>query len=128
MIFTTPVSLGELLDKISILLIKKKKIKNRNKLTLINNELKKLQSILAKSNIKKDKLKKYLNLLKNINLKLWMVEDKLRECEKKKNFNNNFIKLARSVYKFNDKRANIKLKINKKFKSTIFEVKSYKKY
>lgn len=128
MIFTTPVSLGELLDKISILLIKKKKIKNRNKLTLINNELKKLQSILAKSNIKKDKLKKYLNLLKNINLKLWMVEDKLRECEKKKNFNNNFIKLARSVYKFNDKRANIKLKINKKFKSTIIEVKSYKKY
>lgn len=128
MIFTTPVSLGELLDKISILLIKKKKIKNRNKLTLINNELKKLQSILSKSNIKKDKLKKYLNLLKNINLKLWMVEDKLRECEKKKNFNNNFIKLARSVYKFNDKRANIKLKINKKFKSTIIEVKSYKKY
>ena len=128
MIFTTPISLGELLDKISILLIKKKKIKNRNKLTLINNELKKLQSILAKSNIKKDKLKKYLNLLKNINLKLWMVEDKLRECEKKKNFNNNFIKLARSVYKFNDKRANIKLKINKKFKSTIIEVKSYKKY
>ena len=128
MIFTTPISLGELLDKISILLIKKKKIKNRNKLTLINNELKKLQSILAKSNIKKDKLKKYFNLLKNINLKLWMVEDKLRECEKKKNFNNNFIKLARSVYKFNDKRANIKLKINKKFKSTIIEVKSYKKY
>ena len=128
MIFTAPVSLGELLDKISILLIKKKKIKNRNKLTLINNELKKLQSILSKSNIKKDKLKKYLNLLKNINLKLWMVEDKLRECEKKKNFNNNFIKLARSVYKFNDKRANIKLKINKKFKSTIIEVKSYKKY
>ena len=128
MIFTTPVSLGELLDKISILLIKKKKIKNRNKLTLINNELKKLQSILSKSNIKKDKLKKYLNLLKNINLKLWMVEDKLRECEKKKNFNNNFIKLARSVYKFNDKRANIKLNINKKFKSTIIEVKSYKKY
>ena len=69
-----------------------------------------------------------MNLLKNINLKLWMVEDKLRECEKKKNFNNNFIKLARSVYKFNDKRANIKLKINKKFKSTIIEVKSYKKY
>ena len=128
MIFTTPISLGELLDKISILLIKKKKIKNRNKLTLINNELKKLQSILSKSNIKKDKLKKYLNLLKNINLKLWMVEDKLRECEKKKNFNNNFIKLARSVYKFNDKRANIKLKINKKFKSTIIVVKSYKKY
>ena len=128
MIFTAPVSLGELLDKISILLIKKKKIKNKNKLKLINNELKKLQSILVKSNIKKDKLKKYLNLLKNINLKLWMVEDKLRECEKKKNFNNNFIKLARSVYKFNDKRANIKLNINKKFKSTIIEVKSYKKY
>tara|TARA_B100001123_G_C15302488_1_gene1021521 strand:+ start:126 stop:512 length:387 start_codon:yes stop_codon:yes gene_type:complete len=128
MIFTAPVSLGELLDKISILLIKKKKIKNKNKLKLINNELKKLQSILVKSNIKKDKLKKYLNLLKNINLKLWMVEDKLRECEKSNNFNNNFIKLARSVYKFNDKRANIKLNINKKFKSTIIEVKSYEKY
>ena len=128
MIFTTPVSLGELLDKISILLIKKKKIKNRNKLTLINNELKKLQSILAKSNIKKDKLKKYLNLLKNINLKLWMVEDKLRECEKKKNFNNNFIKLARSVYLTNDKRSNIKLEINKIFGSQIIEVKSYQEY
>ena len=128
MIFTTPVSLGELFDKISILLIKKKKIKNRNKLTLINNELKKLQSILAKSNIKKDKLKKYLNLLKNINLKLWMVEDKLRECEKSNNFNNNFIKLARSVYFTNDERSEIKKSINKLLNSEIVEEKSYSKY
>jgi len=124
---TTPISLAELLDKISILKIKKLNVHQLNKLTHINNELNILNKTLIK-NIKKHKVKLYLDKLTKINKKLWKIEDDIRVCEKNKDFNQKFINLARSVYITNDKRAKIKLEINKKFGSKIVEIKSYKKY
>ena len=124
---TTPISLAELLDKISILEIKKLNVHQLNKLTHINNELNILNKTLIK-NIKKHKVKLYLDKLTKINKKLWKIEDDIRVCEKNKDFNQKFINLARSVYITNDKRAKIKLEINKKFGSKIVEIKSYKKY
>lgn len=122
------ISYGELFDKISILKIKKSKIKNKIKLININKELKILLRI--KSKIKKYKFK--LNILEKkltyINVRLWNVEDKLRKLESNKSFNNTFIKLARSVYKLNDSRAKIKHSINLISKSSIIEEKSYEKY
>ena len=127
MIINTPISLGELLDKISILLIKKKNIKDKDKLLLVNNELGLLREILDKT-IQSNLLDEYLNQLIEINSQLWKIEDDIRECEKNKKFDQVFINLARSVYITNDKRSEIKLKINNKFGSKITEVKSYKKY
>tara|TARA_B100001013_G_C24189713_1_gene276937 strand:- start:74 stop:460 length:387 start_codon:yes stop_codon:yes gene_type:complete len=128
MIINTPISLGELLDKISILQIKQKKIQKLDKLKLINEELKLLEKIL--NNFSKDNLnlKKYLDKLITVNLKLWKIEDDIRECERNKKFDQKFIDLARSVYLSNDDRAKIKLEINEKFGSTIIEVKSYERY
>lgn len=127
MLINTPISLGELLDKISILLIKKENIKDKSKSRLINNELKFLEETLTKTK-NKTKVQKYLKQLININSKLWVIEDTIREFESKKKFDKEFIKVARSVYKNNDKRAKIKLNINKAFGSKLIEVKSYKKY
>ncbi len=127
MLINTPISLGELLDKISILLIKKENIKDKSKSRLINNELKFLEQTLTKTK-NKTKVQKYLKQLININSKLWVIEDTIREFESKKKFDKDFIKVARSVYKNNDKRAKIKLNINKAFGSKLIEVKSYKKY
>lgn len=127
MIINIPVSLGELVDKISILKIKKKNIIDKEKLILINSELFLLESILTKT-VKSKKIKKYLDDLTNINLELWKIEDEIRDCEKIKNFDQKFINLARSVYITNDKRSEIKLQINNKFGSTIVEIKSYEKY
>ncbi len=127
MLINTPISLGELLDKISILLIKKENIKDKSKSRLINNELKFLEQTLTKTK-NKTKVQKYLKQLININSKLWVIEDTIREFESKKKFDKEFIKVARSVYKNNDKRAKIKLNINKAFGSKLIEVKSYKKY
>jgi len=127
MIINTPVSLGELVDKISILRIKKKNIIDKEKLILINEELFLLEKILSKA-VKNKKIKNYLDDLTGINLKLWKIEDEIRDCEKIKNFDQKFIDLARSVYITNDKRSEIKLQINNSFGSTLVEVKSYEKY
>jgi hypothetical protein len=124
----TEISAGELLDKISILEIKLKKIQDKSNQKEINKEYKILKKA-QKSNIKLNK--KSINLfkeLKNINLKLWDIEDKVRIFEKDKNFNEIFVQLAREVYFNNDRRSKIKLEINKIFKSNITEIKKYANY
>ena len=127
MIINTPISLGELIDKISILLIKERKITDVKKIDLIHEELTLLKKTL--NEVTKDSaINDYLNQLIDINSALWKIEDEIRDCEKNKKFDQKFIELARSVYITNDKRAEIKLEINKKFGSKIVEVKSYKKY
>ena len=128
MIIDTPISLGEFIDKVSILQIKSQKIKGVKKQKLINNELKLLEATLVKVLGEEKKIKKYLNKLCIVNLILWEVEDKIRECERLKKFDKGFIDLARKIYITNDKRAKIKLEVNQKFGSQIIEVKSYKKY
>ncbi len=127
MIINTPVSLGELVDKISILHIKNLNIKDNKKLKLVKEELILLNETLN-NHIKRSEIQKYLDLLIEINSKLWLIEDEIRDCERNQNFNQKFIDLARSVYFTNDKRSEIKLNINKKFGSKIVEVKSYEEY
>jgi hypothetical protein len=127
MIIITPVSLGELVDKISILHIKSINIKDDEKIKLIREELELLKSTLN-NHIKKDDIQKYLDSLIEINSKLWIIEDDIRDFERNKIFDQRFIDLARSVYFTNDKRSDVKLEINKKFGSKIIEVKSYEKY
>ena len=127
MLINTPISLGELVDKISILMVKQKNIKNNNKLDQVNKELNYLQATLE-NHVTKDEIDVFLNSLIDINSRLWVIEDDIRECERKKQFDQKFIDLARSVYFTNDKRANIKLDINNKFGSDLVEVKSYEEY
>jgi len=123
-----PVSSGELIDKIAILKIKRKKIFNKSKLKNINNELSLLNEIY-KNNFKNNKkLLLYEKKLIKINKKLWDIEDKIRFLESKKNFNQQFIDLARAIYINNDKRSEIKKKINKLTGSRLIEEKSYKSY
>ena len=122
------VSVGELLDKISILEIKKDKIKNPEKLKYILDELSILKDEL-KNNIKSDvKLDELYQSLKIINARLWVIEDDKRKCEKEKDFTENFIKLSRDVHILNDDRAKIKLKINEHTGSKIKEIKEYTNY
>jgi len=122
------VSVGELLDKISILEIKKDKIKNPEKLEYILDELSILKDEL-KNNIKSDtKLDELYQSLKIINARLWVIEDDKRKCEKEKDFTENFIKLSRDVHILNDDRAKIKLKINEYTGSKIKEIKEYTNY
>jgi hypothetical protein len=122
------VSVGELLDKISILEIKKDKIKDPDKLSFISNELSKLKEELNK-NVKHDaKLDDLHQSLKIINLRLWDIEDEKRRCEKEKDFTENFIKLSRDVHILNDDRAKIKLEINNHTGSIIKEIKEYTSY
>ena len=122
------ISAGELLDKISILEIKLEKIKDKNSKEEIKKEYKILKRI-QNSSINLDvKIKELFNSIKEINIKLWNVEDKLRVCEKNKDFGKNFIELAREVYFNNDKRAKIKKEMNKILGSNIREVKQYIKY
>ena len=122
------VSIGELLDKISILEIKKDKIKDQNKLKFISNEHKILKDQLDK-NVKSDqKLAELSKALKQINAKLWVIEDDKRQCEKEKDFTENFIKLSRDVHFLNDDRAKIKLEINNLTGSKIKEIKEYTSY
>ena len=128
MIISTPTSLGELIDKISILQIKKKNIQNTEKQKLINNEINLLNDILKNVLGENKEIHEYLNKLIIINSKLWAIEDNLRVHERNKTFNKEFIELARSVYLNNDERAKIKLELNKKYGSQIIEVKSYEKY
>ena len=127
MLINTPISLGELVDKISILMIKKKNISDSIKLQHVNKELEFLQKTLKKY-ISEDKINEFLLALVNINSKLWDIEDDIRECERKKLFDQTFIDLARSVYFTNDERAKVKNDINKIFGSELVEVKSYEEY
>ena len=119
------ISAGELIDKITILEIKKEKISNKEKLIEVDKELVSLNETLKKSINDENKILSFKNDLKNINLKLWDIEDGKRSAEKNSQFDEKFIELARSVYKFNDERAKIKLAINTSLGSNIKEVKSY---
>jgi hypothetical protein len=119
------ISAGELIDKITILEIKREKISNKEKLVEVNKELISLNETLKKSINDESKILSFKNDLKNINLKLWDIEDGKRSAEKNNKFDEKFIELARSVYKFNDERAKIKLAINNALGSNIKEVKSY---
>ena len=122
------VSVGELLDKISILEIKKDRIKDSNKLKFINEEYEVLKNELEK-NIKIDeKLAKFFTALKNVNSKLWIIEDEKRKCEKNSDFGENFIRLSRDVHFLNDTRAKIKLDMNNHTGSKIKEIKEYTSY
>ena len=122
------VSVGELLDKISILEIKQDKIKDPDKLKFISTEHSILKNQLE-NNVKSDEeLKRLFQLLKDINSKLWVIEDDKRKCEKDKNFGEKFIKLSRDVHFLNDDRAKIKLKINNHTGSVIKEIKEYTSY
>ena len=122
------VSVGELLDKISILEIKKDRIKDSNKLKFIDEEYEVLKNELEK-NIKIDeKLAKFFTALKNVNSKLWIIEDEKRKCEKESDFGENFIRLSRDVHFLNDDRAKIKLEMNNHTGSIIKEIKEYTSY
>ena len=122
------VSIGELLDKISILEIKQEKIKDPGKLKFINNEHSILKDQLEKNIKSNDKLNDLYQSLKEINAKLWVIEDDKRQCEKDKDFGEKFIKLSRDVHFLNDDRAKIKLEINNHTGSTIKEIKEYTNY
>ncbi len=123
------ISVGELIDKITILQIKKEKIKDLEKLKIVSHELELLENSLNSfEKSKKNELENFMIELKKINQKLWTIEDDIRLLEKNKKFDDNFIELARSVYITNDKRFEIKNKINRLFSSNIEEVKSYEEY
>ena len=122
------VSVGELLDKISILEIKQGKIKDPNKLEFINAEHSILKNQLEKNVQSNSKLQELFNSLKDINAKLWVIEDDKRQCEKDKDFGDKFIKLSREVHFLNDDRAKIKLEINNLTGSKIKEIKEYTNY
>ena len=122
------ISAGELLDKISILEIKIEKVKDKNDQKEIEKEYKILQEIQNSSIKFDDKIMELFHSIKKVNIKLWNVEDKLRVCEKNKDFGKNFIELAREVYFNNDKRSKIKSEINKILGSNIREVKQYVNY
>ncbi len=127
MLINTPISLGELVDKISILIIKQKNINDHQKLNHVNKELAFLKETLLKY-VREEEIEKYINELIDINSKLWNIEDDIRDCERNKKFDQKFIELARSVYFTNDKRAILKSDINKSFGSELVEVKSYEEY
>ena len=121
-----PVSVGELVDKITILEIKTKNVNETGKSKNIKNELSKLNLIYA--DLRNEKLDSYYEELKTINEKLWNIEDEIRILEKNKNFGTEFIELARSVYITNDKRFDVKSKINSLYDSNIVEEKLYEEY
>ena len=122
------ISIGELLDKISILEIKQEKIKDPEKLKFISDEHSVLKDQLDKNVKSDDKLEKLFQSLKEINAKLWVIEDDKRKCEKEKDFTEKFIKLSRDVHFLNDDRAKIKLEINNITGSKIKEIKEYTSY
>ena len=122
------ISAGELMDKITILEIKKFKITDPEKQVIINKELNSLHSTYQTSLTPSPELQEQITKLKNINLTLWDIEEGKRECERQKDFGDSFVQLARSVYIENDNRAKIKAEINRLTNSTISEVKSYKAY
>lgn len=121
-------SVGELIDKITILQLKMKFIKNKKQLNNVSNELETLKPLLKENNLETPKINGLFAELYEINLKLWKIEDKIREKERQSDFKDEFISLARSVYFTNDKRAEIKKKINLISGSELIEEKSYEKY
>ena len=123
-----PISPGELVDKITILEIKKEFINDINKLKNINHEYNLLMQIYSNDVSKTDGIDSLKSKLKNINLSLWKIEDDIRDCERDKIFNERFVQLARDVYFTNDKRSKIKLEINLLLNSSLVEEKSYKDY
>jgi glutamyl/glutaminyl-tRNA synthetase len=124
-----PISYGELVDKLTILEIKQQKIENQDKLKNINNEYLELDEVAKYlKNIDKIEYENFYKKLFEVNLGLWEIEDKIRILEKDKNFDNEFIELARKVYFTNDKRFEIKSEINKHFGSEFFEEKQYVEY
>ena len=123
-----PISPGELVDKITILEIKKEFIKNDNKLKNINHEYDLLMQIYTSQISETDGISELKNKLKEINLELWKIEDDIRDCEREKSFSETFIELARSVYFTNDRRSKVKLEINLLLNSNLVEEKSYKDY
>ena len=125
---SVPISVGELFDKVSILEIKTKKIKNKSNLKIVKFELSELRKIINKKKLNKSYNKNQYQKLLKINNRLWSIEDNKRKYEVTKKFDKKFIDLARKVYLLNDKRAEIKNKININSGSRIREVKSYKKY
>ena len=124
-IILAEISAGELIDKITILEIKKNKISDENKLKEIDKELSSLNHTMNKSILEKSKILTFKDQLKEINQKLWEIEDSKRMAEKNNDFGKEFIELARNVYKLNDERARIKLKINEILGSNIKEIKSH---
>ncbi len=129
MTINIPISYGEAIDKLTILDIKKTKITNQDKLKKITNEFNLL--VEALSELKKDNIEEFNNFyskLKEVNMNLWEIEDQIRICEKNKKFDNEFLELARSVYKLNDKRFDLKNKINLLFNSALAEQKHYEEY
>ena len=122
------ISVGELLDKISILEIKQNNLNDKEKIKIVSKELESLRNTLEKNVQLTDEIKSLYKNLKDINIKLWGIEDAKRDCERNKNFGESFIQLARSVYLENDNRAKIKNKINIVSGSNLLEVKSYDKY
>ena len=122
------VSVGELLDKISILEIKKEKIKDDDKIKFINDEYQILKSEFDKNVKSDDSLKQLFKVLKEINSRLWIIEDDKRLCEKNSDFGEKFVKLSRDVHLLNDDRAKLKLEINNYTGSKIKEIKEYTKY
>ena len=119
------ISAGELIDKITILEIKKTKISDEGKLKEVNKEFNSLNDTMNKVLKDNSKISKFKDELKSINLKLWDIEDGKRLAEKNKDFGTKFVELARNVYKYNDERAKIKLKINETLNSNIKEIKSH---
>jgi len=122
------ISVGELLDKISILEIKQNNLNDKEKIKIVSKELESLRNTLEKNVQLTDEIKSLYKNLKDINIKLWGIEDAKRDCERNKNFGESFIQLARNVYLENDNRAKIKNKINILSGSNLLEVKSYDKY
>ena len=122
------ISVGELMDKISILEIKQKNLKDKEKIKIVSKELESLNTCFQKDVHITDQIKSLYEDLKKINTKLWNIEDGKRDCERNGDFGEKFIKLARSVYIENDQRAKIKNKINRLSGSNISEVKSHEEY
>jgi len=123
-----PISPGELVDKITILEIKKEFIDDINKLKNIKHEYDLLMQIYSNDVSQTDGVDSLKSKLKNINLSLWKIEDDIRDCERDKIFNERFVQLARDVYFTNDKRSKVKLEINLLLNSSLVEEKSYKDY
>jgi hypothetical protein len=124
MLISIPVSIGELFDKYTILLIKLDKISDSTKIEHVKTEISELKPFIEKFNLDKE----IFNELLHVNKTLWNIEDDIRQKERDKLFDDEFVQLARSVYHTNDKRCMIKYKINNEFNSKIIEVKSYEKY
>ena len=128
MIIYAPISIGEIIDKITILEIKAQRIKDPEMLKNVNSELELLSEILANAGTLSEEVSRIIGELKVVNKKLWDIEDGKRECERLKNFSYDFVELARSAYLTNDRRSQLKKKINEKTGSDLIEEKLYKGY